>query len=278
MRHRLRAQSVPFALLILIIAFMRGLMTQALAPVSTFSFSQLQPAYWPESARMINVNLAAGTYGRGTVLGQVTDTEAAAVQTLALTGVPTGGSFTFIGSSYTSGVSPNIVIPYNATAAVAQPLFDAVYGPGNTKITGGALPGTALIVTFIGELAAQPVAAITLGTNSLTGGTTPNATVTQTTTGLANAGTFGAYAHGNSDGTQIAKGLLMYPCTVDAAGNITISAEIPGFTQRAAPMYYRGSFRTEDLVGLPTSGNFAVDFPGAVVSIGDLASGVITIS
>lgn len=250
----------------------------ALVPVATFSENQLQPCYDPRTARLRHANLAAGTYLRGTCIGQITDTEAAAVQTLALTGVPTGGSFTFLGQPYTYGSPSSIVVPWNATAAVAQPLFDAVYGVGNTKITGGALPGTALIVTFIGALSAQPVPAITLGTNSLTGGTTPNATVTQTTTGVVNTGQFTAYVHGNSDGSQVVKGILMYGCTVDALGNSTISAEIPGLTELSVPYYYKGSFRTEELVGLPTLAQMAVDFPGAFVKIGDLSSGILTVN
>jgi hypothetical protein len=70
----------------------------------------------------------------------------------------------------------------------------------------------------------------------------------------------------------------MYGCVVDALGNITISAEIPGLTELSAAAYYKGTFRTEELVGLPTAGNLAVDFPGAVVHIGDLVSGVIAIN
>lgn len=248
------------------------------APAYTFSASQLQPARDPRTARMITVNLAAGTYARGTVIGQVTDTEAAAVQTITVTGTPTGGTFTIGVTPYTTNAPSTIVLAYNETVALAQPLFDAVYGAGNTKVTGTTLPGGSLIVTFIGALAAQPVAAITQVANALTGGATPNYAITQTTTGAANIGTFGAYAHGNSDGTQVAKGLLMYPCVVDASGNVTISAEIPGFTERGVPMYYRGTFRSEELVGLPTSGNMAVDFPGARVAIGDLVSGLLVLA
>jgi hypothetical protein len=249
----------------------------ALAPIATYSESQLQPCYNPKSARLRHVNLAAGPYLRGQCLGQITDTEAAAVQTLTITGTATAGNAVFSGQPYTYGAASLFTLQWNSTAAQAQAALDAVYGVGNTKVTGGAWPGTGLAVTFIGALSAQPVPAITVSANNLTG-TTPVPVVTQTTPGALNTGTFTAYAHGNSDGSQVIKAVLMYGCTVDALGNITISAEIPGLTELSAAAYYKGTFRTDELVGLPTAGNLAVDFPGAVVHIGDLVSGVITIN
>jgi hypothetical protein len=249
-----------------------------LTPTMTFGMRQLQPYHNPASARLKNVNLLAGTYLPGTLLGEVTDVEADALQTITITGTPTGGNITLAGTPFVPGSSGAIVLPYNATAAVAQPLFDAVYGIGNTVVGGGALPGTALTVKFVGVLSAQPIPAITITSKALAGGTSPDASIAQTTTGVLNVGTFGAYAHGNSDGTQVAKMILQYGCTVDATGAVTISAEIPGLTQPHAPAYYRGTFRTDDLVGLPSSGNMAVDFPGARIVQGDLTSGVLVLA
>src|SRR5882672_3715158 len=237
----------------------------AASPSYTFSQSQLQPVYNPAQARSRNVNLAAGTYLRGTVLGQVTNVGADAVQTITVSGTPTGGTVVVNVSPTTINAPNTITLNYNNTVAAAQPLFDAVYGPGNTKVTGTTLPGGSLIVTFIGDLAGQPVTAFTKGANGLTGGSSPDFAIAQTTTGVLNVGTFAAFAHGNSDGTQVAKGLLMYPCTVDASGNITFSTEIPRLTENAAPIYWAGAFRSEELVGLPTAGQMAVDFPGARV-------------
>lgn len=249
-----------------------------LSPILTYGQSQLQPARDPRTARMMNVNLAAGTYVRGTVLGEVTDTEADAIQTLTVTGTPTGGTTLLTGQPINSGNPSTILLPYNATAAVAQPLFDAVYGVGNTIVGGGALPGTPLTVKFTGALSAQPITAIVVTTNSLTGGSSPVLAVTTSTTGVVNVGTFAPYVHGNSDGTQVAKGILQYGCTVDASGNVTISNEWTGFTEKAVPMYYKGTFRTEELVGLPTAAQMAVDFPGAFVRIGDLTSGLLVLA
>ena len=244
-------------------------------PALTYGQTQLQPARFPQFARMRNVNLVAGTYSRGQCIGQVTDTEADAVQTVTVSGTPTGGTFTLGVTPIAFGNPTTIVVPYNQTVAAAQTQFDAVYGPGNTIVSGTTLPGGSLIVKFVGALSAQPVAAFTKVANGLTGGTSPDYAIAQTTVGVGNTGNFGAYAHGNSDGTQVIKGVLMYACTVDANGNVTISSEWTGFTEKAVPMYYKGVFRTEELVGLPSSGNLAVDFPGARISIGDLTSGEI---
>jgi hypothetical protein len=248
-----------------------------LMPLITFSQNQLQPYYDRPLPLRRNVNLVAGTYLRGTVLGQITDTEASAVQTVTVTGTPTGGTFT-LGVTPINPPNPTgtLVLPYNATVAQAQALFDGAYGAGNTKVTGTTLPGGSLIVTFTGALAAQPVAPFTKVANGLTGGASPDYAIAQTTTGLPHTGTFGPYAHSNSDGTQIAKAILMYSCTVDALGNITISGDIP-ITQPEAPVYLSGWFRCEELVGLPTAGNLAADFPGARLEMGDLSSGLLAL-
>lgn len=244
------------------------------APAYVYGQTQLQPAYNPEDARQINVNLAAGTYLRGTLLGQVTDTEADAVQTLTTSGTVTAGTFVLTGQPLTSGSPISATLNWNATVALVQAALDTIYGAGNTIASGTALPAGSVAITFRGALAAQPVAAIT-HVDTLTGGAL---VVTQTTPGVANTGTFGAYVHGNSDGTQVAKGLLMYPCVVDASGNITVGGDIPTLTDTETPMYYMGSFRTEELVGLPTGAQMAVDFPGARVIIGDLVSGVLVLA
>jgi hypothetical protein len=75
------------------------------------------------------------------------------------------------------------------------------------------------------------------------------------------------------DGTDVAKGLLMYDCTTDTNGNITHSYEagqssfIPGATGLVTPIFWRGIFRTTDLIGLDAN---------AVSQLGRLVSGTIT--
>ncbi len=106
------------------------------------------------------------------------------VQTLSVSGTPTGGTFTL-----TFGGQTTATIPYNATAAQVQSALAALssIGAGNVACTGGPLPGTNVVVTFTGTRAFQPQSVIGVGTNSLTGGTTPAPAVAHTTTGgLAN--------------------------------------------------------------------------------------------
>ncbi|MHC5539637.1 hypothetical protein ACYOEI_15575 [Singulisphaera rosea] len=101
-----------------------------------------------------------------------------AVQTLSISGTPTGGNIaaTFGGQTAT--------IPYNSTAAQVQTLLRALSSIGSTGVvcTGGPLPATPVVITFAGTLGVQPVATITK-VDSLTGGTSPASTFTATTAG-----------------------------------------------------------------------------------------------
>jgi hypothetical protein len=58
----------------------------------------------------------------------------------------------------------------------------APFAGGTITGSGGPLPGTPVTLTFTGGLAAQPVPAITIGTNSLTG-TSPVPSIAQTAAG-----------------------------------------------------------------------------------------------
>jgi hypothetical protein len=247
----------------------------ARGPITTYGLTHLMPFHDPEDSAQYPVNLAPGTYLPGQVLGQVTDTEAGAVQTLTVTGTPTSGAILLTGQPFTSGAPAQMSIPFNATAAVAQAALDATYGAGNSIVSGGPLPATPLAVLFTGRLAAQVVAPIVVTSTTLAGGTTPGAAIAQTTIGASNAGLFKPYAHGNTDGSQVAKALLEYGCTVDAMGAIVISNELLGFSEPSVPAYYEGYFRTEHLVGLPTLAQMAVDFPNAFLRSGDLSSGLL---
>jgi hypothetical protein len=108
-----------------------------------------------------------------------------AVQTVSVSGVPTGGSFTLILNGFTS--TP---ITFNSTSAAAQTALLAatnaagqVLPAASITVGGGPLPATPLTVTFTGPLAAQPVPAMTF-TNALTGGSTPTPAVVVTTPGV----------------------------------------------------------------------------------------------
>lgn len=101
------------------------------------------------------------------------------VQRVAITGTPTGGTFTLTFNGQTTAA-----IAYNATATTVQTALRALSGIGSTgvTVTGGPGPGTAWVVTFAGSLAFTDVAQMT-ATSSLTGGTSPTVAVTTTTPG-----------------------------------------------------------------------------------------------
>jgi hypothetical protein len=131
-----------------------------------------------------------GFTGRGYIKSHAFDASTLApvggvneVQTVTVTGTPTGGTFTL---KYRG--QETAAIAYNAAASAVASALQALSNIGASGVTaaGGALPGTAVTVTFTGPLGNTDVFMLQLGTNSLTGGTTPNVTVAQTTQGVAN--------------------------------------------------------------------------------------------
>lgn len=104
------------------------------------------------------------------------------VQTITITGTPTGGTFSlaFAGSTVAA-------IPYNATAAAVKAALESLntIGAGNVAVAGGPGPGTPWVVTFQGALAGIDVPAITSPAAAFTGGTSPLVTVTTGTQGGA---------------------------------------------------------------------------------------------
>lgn len=98
------------------------------------------------------------------------------VQTITITGTPTGGTFILrFGGQNTSALN------WNATASQVQTALQALssIGAGNALVTGGPGPGTAFTVEFTASLGFASQALITLQTNSLTGGTSPNVSITR---------------------------------------------------------------------------------------------------
>lgn len=94
-----------------------------------------------------------------------------AVQTVTVTGSPTGGTFTLTRSGQTTAA-----IAYNAAASAVQTALQNLsnVGAGNVAVTGSA--GGPYTVTFQGTLGNQAITQMT-ATPSLTGGTTPGVTV-----------------------------------------------------------------------------------------------------
>jgi hypothetical protein len=109
------------------------------------------------------------------------------VQTVTITGTPTGGTFTLTFSGQTTSS-----IAYNAIAATVRTALEGLsnINPGDVTVAGGPLPGTAATVTFTGQYSSTDVAQMT-ATGSFTGGTSPAVAVTTTTPGVAGTSTTG---------------------------------------------------------------------------------------
>lgn len=91
----------------------------------------------------------------------------------------------------------------------------------------------------------------------------------------ASPGTYKAYANGNVDGSQVAKGILQYSVSTDASGNITMIGE-HGLTQKSVPMIMPSGaiFKCAELSGLDAAA--VTDFGAALIE-GDITSGLIRI-
>jgi hypothetical protein len=224
----------------------------AAGPSNRYSGQVLQPARNPGKAKPDAVRLNPGTYPYGQLLGQsLTYTAANDVQTLSVTGTPTGGSFLLNFNGDTIGP-----VLYNSTAAQLQALLDAdpQIGAANTLVSGGPLPGTALVITFqnlCGNLL-QPV--MTILSNSLTGGSSPTPSVAHTTSGAMAGGGWGIYNHSlTGTGFDTAKSILQFAVTVDVQGNVHGPGGMWNETNFTAPVWTSGEFYAAEIVGLDSN-------------------------
>jgi hypothetical protein len=119
-------------------------------------------------------------------------------QTVADTGA-TAGTFTLTGTRPDTGVATTQTVAFNATTAAVQTAMDAIFGAGNTVVTGaGALPANVQTVTFQGALIGYAVAAMVPNSAGLTGGTAVVAVVQ----GGGTNGWYGPYDPAATDGRQ----------------------------------------------------------------------------
>lgn len=102
----------------------------------------------------------------------------AEVQTVTITGTPTGGSYTLTFEGQTTAA-----IPFDATAVHVRNALRALNNVANDEVTatGGPQPGAAVTVTFNMDRNVTQMTA----TSSLTGGTTPAVALATTTAGGA---------------------------------------------------------------------------------------------
>lgn len=102
------------------------------------------------------------------------------VQTVTITGSPTGGTFTLTYSGQTTAG-----IAYNATASAVQSALEALsnIAVGDVVVSGSA--GGPYTVTFTGTLGLTNVATMTASGAGLTGGSTPSVGIAVVTEGAA---------------------------------------------------------------------------------------------
>lgn len=108
------------------------------------------------------------------------------VQTITVTGTPTGGTYTLTFDGQTTAP-----IAFDAAAAEVQTALEGLSNidAGDVVAAGGPHPGTPITVTFHGQYEDEDVAQMTADDSGLTGGTDPTVTVTTTTPGVAGAAT-----------------------------------------------------------------------------------------
>ena len=102
------------------------------------------------------------------------------VQTITVTGTPTGGTYTLTFSGQTTAA-----IVYNAAASAVQSALEALsnIAPGDITCAGGPHPGTPITVSFGGGAYDGADVPLMTATGSFTGGTSPAVAVTTTTPG-----------------------------------------------------------------------------------------------
>ncbi len=100
------------------------------------------------------------------------------VQTITITGTPTGGTFTVSFDGYTTSA-----LAYNIASADLQTALRALTSVGGANLTVSGSAGGPYTVTFNGTLAATNVNAMTASGAGLTGGTSPAVAVAVTTPG-----------------------------------------------------------------------------------------------
>jgi hypothetical protein len=164
------------------------------------------------------------------------------LQTVTVTGTPTGGTYTLTFSGQTTAG-----IPFNATAAQVKTALEALsnINPGDVVVAGGPHPGTAVTVTFSGQYAGDNVAQMTASGAGLTGGTTPAVAVATTTAGGTDLAT---------DGTQIFAGFLVSEISFN-----------PGSTKAAGALLWRGEVFASKLPVSFDPANVTATAPGVSV-------------
>ncbi|MHC4763293.1 MAG: flagellar hook-basal body complex protein, partial [Planctomycetota bacterium] len=136
-----------------------------------------------------NTNLTGGTMGAAeTKQGTKAINEK---QTVTITGTPTGGTFTL-----DLGTGTPASVAWDANAAAVKAALVTLDGitTNDVDVTGGALPGTPVVIEFIGALDGTDIDMLTIDTSGLTGGTSPSGSVAETVKGRGLQGILGSDA------------------------------------------------------------------------------------
>jgi hypothetical protein len=226
-----------------------------------FSFSSALPFNIPPST-----SIAAGTLMLPPTLSAVND-----VQTVTVTNSPTGGTVTLTGTNPATGyVWTTAPIAYTfGDSAVASAINAVINGPSNTSSTPAYVTVASGAITYLGQLAGVPVPLVAIGTNALTGGTSPTLTITHTTNG-ARAGQASVYAGSSGSPTVIAR----YNMVTDANGYVWFANQTGGVydgsVDVSASFFTRGYFNAAQLSILDSN---AVTKLGARFIVGGLTAG-----
>ena len=104
------------------------------------------------------------------------------VQTFAVTGTPTGGviPIAWVNSNGSTLVTS---VNYNSNSSTLQTALQTLAGASNVNCSGGPFPGSAINATFAGSLNTGKQPVFTVSNAGLTGGSSPNVTVTHAVVG-----------------------------------------------------------------------------------------------
>lgn len=249
----------------LVLALTPFLLGMAANATIRYSQSSIQPARFPEKWRTDAIVMAPGTYSHGLVVGKCSNLLAAnEVQTVQITGSPSGGSFILsFNGFYTSALPYNITAAALATALQTLPSV-TTNTPANVAVSQNAQTYT---ITFQNQLGSFDQPQLVLVANSLTGGVTPNVIISTTTPGNNVNGVWEPYLSTNTDGSQIAKGVLIYDTIVDTFGSVQCGGgEWRAIGQRTVPVCVGGALKTYELTGLDAN---------AVAQLGRILDGSI---
>lgn len=123
------------------------------------------------------------------------------IQTVAITGTPTGGTYTLSWANAAGKTQTTVELDYNAGQSTVQAALNALTGLESlTVVSSGTSPNFTHTITFTGR--GGNVAQLT-STNRLTGGTSPTITHATTSGGTAYVFAGGKAVEFDSDGSQL---------------------------------------------------------------------------